>query len=470
MTRMTRPSYVPKALVAALVGVVVLVRAGSSPLAGQEPGPRPSAAVKAGDATRGVETKKMAGLSAEERAKNLESFELVWKTVRDQHFDNTIGGLDWQAVHDEIRTKVEKAKTQGEARDAISEALDRLKLTHFAIIPSAAYRDLENPKEGPGVLGVEVRLIDGRVVVTAVPEGLPADGTGVRPGWIVEKIDGKPVHEILKTAEVAYARSRQLVPMYKIRAVESRLHAKIGSVVAVDFLDDRDRPVRREIKAIAPVGVPATFGHLPTLYVRFAAKRIDRTVEYVSLNIFFDAVNVLKQFGDVIEANRDADGLILDLRGNPGGMGLMSFAMGGWLVNKPNLKLGTMITRSGSLHFTLFPRVQPFEKPVAILVDEESMSTAEIMAQGLKDLGRARIFGTRTPGAALPSIITKLPNDDRFQYAFGDYISAGGKRLEGVGVTPDVETPLTRAVLIAGRDPAVEAAVRWIRSAPASKP
>ena len=77
---------------------------------------------------------------------------------------------------------------------------------------------------------------------------------------------------------------------------------------------------------------------------------------YVSLNAFFDPVNVIRQFGEVIEASRDADGLILDLRGNPGGLGMMSFAMGGWLVSKPGMKLGTMTTRDSSINFILFPR------------------------------------------------------------------------------------------------------------------
>jgi carboxyl-terminal processing protease len=455
------PNSLKDVRLAGLVGLIIFFHASQFALLAQEAKPRPAAEAKAADPKP---AQQEAGLTAEEKAKNIESFEVVWKTVRDQHYDSKLGGLDWQAVHDELRPKVERAGSNAEARDVMNEALTRLGQTHFRIIPSDAYKDLENPKEGPGVLGLDVRLLDGHVLVTAVHDGLPAAGAGVKPGWIVEKVDGKPVVEILKAAETAYSKTRQLVPMYKIRAVDSRLHARAGSIIAIDFRDDKDKPIHRELKAVEPVGVPVTFGHLPTFYVRFATKRIDRTVAYVSLNAFFDAVNVLKQFGDTIEASRDTDGLILDLRGNPGGMGIMSFAMGGWLVAKSNLKLGTMISRSGSVHFALFPRPHPYEKPVAILVDELSMSTAEILAGGLKDLGRARVFGTKTPGAALPSIITLLPNGDRFQYVIANYISAGGKPLEGEGVTPDVETPLTRATLLEGRDPAVEAAVRWIRS------
>jgi len=98
-------------------------------------------------------------------------------------------------------------------------------------------------------------------------------------------------------------------------------------------------------------------------------------------------------------------------------------------------------------------------------VDGGSGSTSEIFAGGMKDLKRARIFGTRSAGAALPSVIEKLPNGDGFQYAIANYISEGGKPLEGVGVIPDVEAAPTREALLQGKDPAVEAAVRWIHSA-----
>ena len=133
-------------------------------------------------------------------------------------------------------------------------------------------------------------------------------------------------------------------------------------------------------------------------------------------------------------------------------------------MNEPDLKLGTMITRDGSINFVLNPRPEPYTGPVAVLVDELSMSTSEILAGGLKDLGRARIFGTQDAGgAALPSRVDVLPNGDGFQYAFANYISVGGKPLEGLGVIPDVEVIPTRAALLAGRDPAVDAAAEWIK-------
>jgi carboxyl-terminal processing protease len=64
----------------------------------------------------------------------------------------------------------------------------------------------------------------------------------------------------------------------------------------------------------------------------------------------------------------------------------------------------------------------------------------------------------------LPSLFEKLPNGDGFQFAIANYISEGGQPLEGVGVTPDVEAPVTRQALLAGKDPALDAAVAWIKS------
>jgi carboxyl-terminal processing protease len=83
----------------------------------------------------------------------------------------------------------------------------------------------------------------------------------------------------------------------------------------------------------------------------------------------------------------------------------------------------------------------------------------------MKDLGRASIFGSRTAAAALPSFIEVLPNGDGFQYAIANYISEGGKPLEGIGVAPDLDAPITRRALLDGKDPALDAAIEWIKSA-----
>jgi hypothetical protein len=121
-----------------------------------------------------------------------------------------------------------------------------------------------------------------------------------------------------------------------------------------------------------------------------------------------------------------------------------------------------LTTRETELKLIINPRAKTYKGPVAILVDGLSASTSEFLAGGLQDIGRVRIFGTRTVGAALPSMIEKLPNGDGFQYVFGHYVSASGKALEANGVTPDQEVTHTREALLAGRDLMLEAAIDWI--------
>jgi carboxyl-terminal processing protease len=402
-------------------------------------------------------------LSAEQKARNVEAFDVVWTTIRDTHYDAGLGGVDWPAVRDEFRPKVEAAPTMDQARSAIRGAIGRLGLSHFGIIPAEAYQALNNPAGGPGDLGLDLRVIDGRAVVTSVLDGSPAATAGVGRGWVIEKVGDRTTASIFEAAEAAY-KDNPMKPVYKARGVLGRLEGPVGQSVAVEFLDADDRPARREMAFAEPQGVAADFGNLPRFHVRFESKRVDRSVAYVGLNIFFDVARVMAGFSEAVASARDAEGMIVDLRGNPGGVGAMAIGLGGWFVTEPDRKLGTMITRSGSMHFALNPRSSPYEGPVAVLVDELSMSTSEILAGGLQDLKRARVFGVKTPGAALPSRIDVLPNGDRFQHAFANYVSAGGKPLEGVGVTPDVAAPPTRPAQLDGHDPAIEAAVAWIRS------
>src|SRR6476660_5043490 len=95
---------------------------------------------------------------------DLDSFEKVWTTVRDKHWQAKPGGLDWQAIHDEYRPRVEKAATHDEARAVMQERISRLKQSHFAISPGALYAVLDDEGEGPGTSGIDARVLGGQAV------------------------------------------------------------------------------------------------------------------------------------------------------------------------------------------------------------------------------------------------------------------------------------------------------------------
>ena len=107
--------------------------------------------------------------------------------------------------------------------------------------------------------------------------------------------------------------------------------------------------------------------------------------------------------------------------------------------------LGTLRTRDSELKLVANPRlvsadgtrVAPFSGRVAIVVDETSYSASEIFAGGMQAAGRARVFGARTLGGALPALMRQLPNGDVLEYTIGDFVTVAGRRIEGHGVVPD---------------------------------
>jgi carboxyl-terminal processing protease len=405
-------------------------------------------------------------LTHSQRHLNLSSFDLVWQTIRDQHFDPGLGGVDWVAVRRELRPRVEHACTMSAARQAMEDAVERLGLSHFAIIPASAYEAFGPMPEGAetGQPGLTVRVLDGQAVVTAVQPDTPAARAGVRPGWVLVRVGTINVPATLRNIAAAYADSTAQQYML-VRAVSRWLAGPIDQPVTVEFLDDGDRPITRQLDRVAPQGQPVKFGHLPPMHLRFESRQVDPEIGYIAFNLFFEPATLMPRFEESLRPWLGTTrGIVIDLRGNPGGISALAMGIAGWFVAHAEHPLGVMRTRETEIRFAIFPRPETYSGCLAILVDGCSASTAEIMAAGLQELGRARLFGSRTAGAALPSQVIRLPNGDGFQYATADYVTFRGHRIEGVGVTPDVEVPLTRAALLAGRDPALEAAVEWIRS------
>jgi carboxyl-terminal processing protease len=400
-------------------------------------------------------------LTPGERQLNVNSFEYVWKTVRDKHWDPKLGGLNWQAVHDEMLPKVEKAGTMDKAREAIGSMLERLKQTHFNIVPADVYREMESPGAREGSPGIDVRVLENKAIVFSVDPESPAARRGIKPGWQILRVDGKDVLPGIRKIQQGFAKST-LLDIMLTRSVTSRLGGKVGKAVTIDLLDEKDQSVGLELDRAKPRGTLATLGYLPPMYFWVEGRKIRPQISYDRFNIFFEPETVINTVEEMVKSCGDCSGFIIDLRGNPGGIGGLAMGVAGWFIDKPDQQLGTMYMRDNSIKFAVFPRIDAFRGPLAILVDGCSESTSEILAGGMKDLKRARVFGTPTAGAALPSVFEKLPNNDGFQYAVANYVSQGGKPLEGIGVIPDEEVRITRQQLLAGQDPPLDAAVTWI--------
>lgn len=396
---------------------------------------------------------------------NLESFEQVWSIVNDHYWDPEFGGLDWRAVRDELRPRILEASTLPEARAVLRDMISRLQLSHFGIIPPEDPGDREDsPPAGPsgGETGIDARVIGGKALVTTVDEGSPADRLGIRPGWEVLRINDYDVVANLEKLD----RNLPDTPSKRVKMAAGmvvRVRSGVGESVAITFRNGDGEVVDLSVPFGAPRGRNARVGNFGHARVRIDVTTLGDDIGYIAVNKFLDPAHVMKTFNAALESFLEAEGLILDLRGNAGGKDAMAMGMLGWLAPKKWVA-GRLRTRGREIEMTVQPRARTYDGPLVVLTDGLTGSSAEFMAAALQEIGRAYVIGTRTKGEALPAEYTKLPNGDVFLYAVADFVTGDGVRLEGVGVAPDVEVALTQASLLEGRDIVLEAAIDWIRA------
>ncbi|MBX3355290.1 MAG: hypothetical protein KF724_06295 [Phycisphaeraceae bacterium] len=459
----------------------------------------------------------------------LATFDAVWKRISETDFDPDHGGVNWVAVREELRPKANAATTQTELRRVLHDMVGRLNRSHFAVIPGevaqprrASTRDssagrASSPSPGPAAsatttspssgdasapspaddrrdaqtpspdgsvdggrddatFGLSLRSIESQVVVFDVAEGSSAAKAGVERGWIVRRIgDDDPEPTLALVAQSSGPMARMAAEAYA-----ASLDAGPPGVVRMIFEDNKGVERTLDLERRDSNTRYVKVGALPPMVVSMKSGWVDEEtlaragasgarVGLIRFSVWVPEVGPMVD--EAVDALRDADGIIIDLRGNPGGFVGMVMGTGGHFVTEP-IGIGTMISRESELNFRLNPRratrdgraVSPITAPLAILLDPGSASTSEIFAGGLQDIGRARIFGEASAGAALPAQLYLLPNGDVLLHAFADFRVPSGGTLEGGGVRPDEPRVLTRSSLQAEGDPVLADALRWIRS------
>lgn len=372
---------------------------------------------------------------------SLASFDQVWQTIQDKHWDPKLNGIDWQGARTELRPKVQSAPSPEEARHHIEALLDRLGHSHVGIIPAAAYTDM-NGGAGQGSSGLRFEIIGGDAVIS----------TGPYAGMVLREVNGSRVRE-----RIARAKSEP----YAHLGISNMLRGEPGETVELLLEDESGKASLAKIELTKPSGKIIRFGELPPMRLDFIYERLSPQTGYIHISSFFDPEAFESLLRQATTDCKDCRGMIVDLRRNPGGIAALSGGLAGWFIDQSQT-LGTCFFRDTQFRIIANPRPTAFLGKLAILIDSQSASTSEIFAGGMKDLKRARIFGRRSAGMALPSAIEKLPTGDGFQYTTANYNSAGGKALEGLGVEPDVLIEVTRKQLLTGLDATRLAARQWI--------
>jgi len=389
-----------------------------------------------------------------------ETFDIVWRTVKEKHFDPTLGGLDWDKVREQYAPRAAAAKTDNELYGILRQMLGELHQSHFNIIPPEAVVEDDSSEPKGGTIGVDLRIVDGLPIITRVEPQSRAAIAGLRPGFVIKKIDETTAEKIIE----AFAKSKEspaMVTLKVTRTFLSKINGAPDTAVRLAYLDEKDQlreaiVTRERLKG----EMSQRLGNFPPQYTEFETKRLADSIGYIRFNIF--VMSLMARIKNAITGMKDAPGIIIDLRGNPGGIGGMSMGIAG-VLEKERTSLGTMHMREGHQNFAVFPQANAYLGPVVILTDGNSASTSEIFAAGMQELGRAVVVGERTLGAALPSFFQKLPTGALFQFAIGDFRTPKGTLIEGQGVKPDIEVKLTRRALLEGRDPQLEAAIEQVR-------
>lgn len=416
-----------------------------------------AAVLPAGAQTTAVKDNKAAETELRRR-----TFEKVWNTVNENHYDKTFGGVDWKKMREIYEPKAMAAKTSNEFYSVLRQMLGELKLSHFGIFPRSVLTSTPNQASG-GITGIELKIVDGQFIVYRIEKGSNAEKTGLKTGFAIRKIDGKSVEELLAPLEKTMPErtSNERVKLtYRERTLAYFLEGAPDSVAQIEVLNAKNEPQVFAVKRYAvKTEMSEAVGNFPPQEVFFESRRLSSDIGYIRFNMW-----IIPQMPKIRQAIRDfagAKGIVFDLRGNPGGIAGTAPGVAGLLMNE-QASLGSMTSRDMEQKFIIYPQSNPFLGKIIILTDYATGSTSEIFAAGLQDLGRAQIVGERSAGAVLPSVFVTLPTGAIFQYVISDYKSPKNVLIEGRGVVPDTEVKETRQTLLEGRDIQLETAVRQI--------
>ncbi len=356
---------------------------------------------------------------------NARVFDTVWDTVRRRYYDPDLHGVDWRAARDIYRPQALAATDDRALYRALGEMLDLLDDDHAAAMSPAQARRETQSRTRRAVMGVMLARVDADAWrIESVRQGSPAEEAGIQVGWVLQTVDGQSW------------------------GVDFDVEA--GRPTHLTFLDEMGQA--RNVTL-----VPREMDPLPPFTVQ------DTRPGAVVLRIEGFEAGLGRWLGDrLAEIPADTD-VVIDLRGNPGGLLLEADAALSCFL-PARRPWATRIARGGRpVTLTIMPGcgdlVEPAPHDVALLVDGLSRSAAELTPAALQEAGRALVVGEHTAGSVLISQDTTLPDGGRLTLSRADYVTSGGVRLEKRGVEPDVVVTRTVEDRRAGRDPVLEAAL-----------
>jgi carboxyl-terminal processing protease len=300
---------------------------------------------------------------------------------------------------------------------------------HSSFLDPDMYREMQVETSGSfGGLGIEITLRDDVLTVVAPIEGTPAYRAGIQPGDRILKIEG------LSTKDM------QLADAVK------RMRGKPGSKITVTIVregwtEPKDFLITREQIRVQSV----------------KNNQLEPGIEYIRLRQFQEQTsNDLETALEKYAKDGKIQGLVLDLRNNPGG--LLTSAVE---VTEKFLEPGKLVVytegrvRNQNMRFSSNAKRSFTDFPIVVLVNQGSASASEIVAGALQDYGRAVVLGTQSFGKGSVQTIIPLSDGSGLRLTTAKYFTPKGRSIHGKGITPDivVDGPKTTAQAPTGENP-----------------
>ncbi len=336
-------------------------------------------------------------------------------------------------VFERVRSDyVEHATDKKLVEAAISGMLTSLD-PHSGYLNSDSYQEMQVQTRGEfGGLGIEVTMENGLVKVVSPIDETPAAQAGLEPGDFLTHLDGEPVLGLTLPEAVEKMRGR--------------VGSKINLTVRREGREPFDVSITRDI-----------------IRIRSVRSRMEGKVGYVRISSFNEqteealdqAVEQLKQ-----EAGPELQGIVLDLRNNPGG--LLSQAVA---VSDAFLDQGEVVsTRSRRSEETQRFNARSGDiadgLPIVVLINGGSASASEIVAGALQDHRRAIVLGTKSFGKGSVQTIIPLTGYGAIRLTTARYYTPSGRSIQAKGIEPDIEVNQAKIEDIAQAEGRSEADLR----------
>ncbi|MDZ4836110.1 MAG: S41 family peptidase [Candidatus Melainabacteria bacterium] len=330
----------------------------------------------------------------------------AWQLVKDNYYEPGYNGVNWKELEHKFDSKINNLE---DAHKYIKVMLKSLNDPYTRFLDVRSFQD-ENDAIDAKIVGIGINLQQtkdkAKLLITRTIEDGPAERAGVRAGDEIVAIDSSNAVGITPEQAAEKIRGQAGTPVQLTVRREKDSDSKKISIVRSEIV----------IKAVS-------------------TKMLDNNIGYIQLTTFISN-DAAREFKQALRKYSRADGLVVDLRDNPGGLLSNALEIADMLLEGGPIV--STISRHGK-HTDLASGTPVTHQPIVVLIDEESASASEILASALKDNKRAKIVGNKSYGKGLVQEINKLPGGAAVHITVSRYLTPNGTDINKVGVKPDLQ-------------------------------